>query len=59
MLTCPVSGIHWKICPVLKYELLLQIHVEDKLLDQNGQNFDTKNVNKYSLRLDQFQIHDF
>ena len=59
ILTCTVPGIYWKIYSVLKCKLLLQIHVEDKLLDQNGRNFDTKNVNIYSLRLDQFQIHDF
>ena len=42
MLICTVPGIYWKICSVLKWKLLLQIHVEDKLLDQNGRNFDTK-----------------
>ena len=31
----------------------LQIYVKDKLLDKNALNFDTKNVNLYSLRLDQ------
>ena len=39
--------------------ILLQIHVEGKLLDQNGQILDTKNVNIYFLKPDQFQVHDF
>ena len=48
-------GFWWKICSVGKHEVLLQTLVKHKLLDQN---FDTKNVKVYSLRLDQFQIHD-
>ena len=51
-------GFWWKICSVGNHEVLLQTLVKHKLLDQNGWNFDTKNVKVYSLRLDQFQIHN-
>ena len=32
----------------------LQIYIKDKLFDQKGWNFDTKNVNLHSLKHDQF-----
>ena len=44
-----------KNLPFLKILMPLQIYIKDKLLDQNGWNFDTKNVNLYSSRLDQFK----
>ena len=52
------SWFSWKFFAWGKHQLLLQIYAIDKLLDQNGWNFDTKNVKVYSLRLDQFQMHD-
>ena len=39
-----VLGLLWKICSEGKYELLFQIHVKDKLLDQNRWNFYKKNL---------------
>ena len=47
-----IPDFFWKICLIGKILVALQICAKDKLLDQNGWSFDTKNINLYSFRLD-------